>query len=401
MRGHPANDSAAHGNEALKSPPWEPGAPTNGRAWSTYTTALWALTTCWITFVSTIYSAGTAQISQEFHVSYDVANTGTSLLIFGFAPSPMLWAPLCEVYGRKRPALAVHSPHPSRLCAAFASGTRTAKDIQTILITRFFAGVFGSSPISITGGSIVDIWTPAARNAYGIAMMAQFALDALWPDESHAGVFLIRKAHRLRRTTGNFALQAQWEETSPTFRDLSNYLVRPFQMLFDPICLLLTIYILESSALEYGQIQGWDPVVSQLPFLALLFGCLVAAVANIYDNVYYGKKLVANNFKPVPKRNCRLGCMVAPFSLRSPFQYLVDNFTHFSASAIAANTFVRSMAAGVFPLFVWPMYEKIGIDWGSTIFAFVSVLLLPAPFLFFKWGNRIRARGEFSKLSIY
>lgn len=72
-----------------------------------YTTALWALTTCWITFASAIYSAGTAEISQEFHVSYEVANAGTSLLIFGFALGPMLWAPLCEVYGRKWPALAV------------------------------------------------------------------------------------------------------------------------------------------------------------------------------------------------------------------------------------------------------------------------------------------------------
>lgn len=35
----------------------------------------------------------------------------------------------------------------------------------------------------------------------------------------------------------------QWEETSPTLKDLlSTYLVRPFQMLLDPICLLLTIY---------------------------------------------------------------------------------------------------------------------------------------------------------------
>jgi hypothetical protein len=108
-------------------------------------------------------------------------------------------------------------------------------------------------------------------------------------------------------------------------------------MLLDPICLLLTIYTsfvygtkaphnqvppgranvhhrcvltlraailyasLESFALEYGQIRGWGPVVRQLPFLALLLGCLVAAAANIYNNIYYGKKLVANHFKPVPE----------------------------------------------------------------------------------------------------
>ncbi|KAF5964364.1 bikaverin cluster-efflux pump [Fusarium bulbicola] len=466
-----------------------------------YTTVLWALTTCWITFASAIYSAGTAEISQEFHVSYEVANAGTSLLIFGFALGPMLWAPLCEPYF---------------ISAAFAFGTATAKDIQTILITRFFAGVFGSSPISITGGSIVDIWTPRQRGTpmvcygitiaaaptlgpiiggafiasgcgwrwteylTGIVMMVQFVLDAFWLDESHADVLLTRKASHLRRSTGNFSLHAKWEETSPTFKSLlSTYLVRPFQMLLDPICLLLTIYTsfvygkrykcpqpkfnvtccsiiitfpntadswglflailyasLESFALEYGRFRGWGPVVSQLPFLSLLIGCLFAAAANIFNNIYYGKKLVANHFKPVPE--ARLPpMMVGGFAFsaglflfgwtsvehvsspwpsiigvfltgvgfttifQSSLQYLVDTFTRYSASAIAANTFVRSMAAGAFPLFVWPMYEKIGIDWGSTIFACISVLLLPAPFLFFKWGYRIRARGEFSKLSTY
>lgn len=78
-----------------------------------YTTALWALTTCWITFASAIYSAGTEEISREFNVTYDVANAGTSLLIFGFALGPMLWAPICEVYGRKWPALAVCCHHPN------------------------------------------------------------------------------------------------------------------------------------------------------------------------------------------------------------------------------------------------------------------------------------------------
>lgn len=58
---------------------------------------------------------------------------------------------------------------------------------------------------------------------------------------------------------------------------------------------------LESIAFEYNQNRGWGLVVSQLPFLALLLGCLVAAGGNIYSNIYYGKRLVANHFKPVPE----------------------------------------------------------------------------------------------------
>lgn len=58
---------------------------------------------------------------------------------------------------------------------------------------------------------------------------------------------------------------------------------------------------LESFALEYGLLRGRGPVVSQLPFLALLLGCLFAAAGNIFNNIYYGKKLVANHSKPVPE----------------------------------------------------------------------------------------------------
>jgi MFS family permease len=31
------------------------------------------------------------------------------------------------------------------------------------LITRFFAGIFGSAPVTITGGVLGDIWNPQQR----------------------------------------------------------------------------------------------------------------------------------------------------------------------------------------------------------------------------------------------
>lgn len=61
------------------------------------------------------------------------------------------------------------------MCALFAFATATAKDTQTILITRFFAGVGGSAPLSNVGGVLADIWPPQHRGAalltYGIAVV--------------------------------------------------------------------------------------------------------------------------------------------------------------------------------------------------------------------------------------
>lgn len=81
---------------------------------------------------------------------------------------------------------------------------------------------------------------------------------------------------------------------------------------------------------------------------------------------------------------------------QSALNYLIDNFQRYATSAIAANTFLRSVFAAAFPLFVNPMYHKLGIPWASSVFAFLGVLLIPIPFIFSRYGKRIRARGKYS-----
>jgi len=71
------------------------------------TTLLYGLTTCWITFASSIYSSGLRQISDEFHVGNEVAALGVSFVLFGFGLGVLVWAPLSELYGRKWAVLIV------------------------------------------------------------------------------------------------------------------------------------------------------------------------------------------------------------------------------------------------------------------------------------------------------
>jgi len=61
---------------------------------------------------------------------------------------------------------------------------------------------------------------------------------------------------------------------------------------------------------------------------------------------------------------------------------------------------MRSMFGGAFPLFIVPMYHRLGVNWGSTIFGCIAAGLIPVPFLFFVWGKQIRAKGEWSKYSV-
>lgn len=81
---------------------------------------------------------------------------------------------------------------------------------------------------------------------------------------------------------------------------------------------------------------------------------------------------------------------------QSALNYLIDTFQTYAASAVAANTFLRSVLAASFPLFVNPMYHQLGIPWASSIFAFFGVLLIPIPYLFFVFGKSLRKRGKYS-----
>jgi len=41
------------------------------------------------------------------------------------------------------------------------------------------------------------------------------------------------------------------------------------------------------------------------------------------------------------------------------------------------------------------VYEKLGIDWATSLLAFVSLALLPVPWLFFKYGSLIRKKSGY------
>ncbi|KDQ23017.1 hypothetical protein PLEOSDRAFT_1094703 [Pleurotus ostreatus PC15] len=77
--------------------------------------------------------------------------------------------------------------------------------------------------------------------------------------------------------------------------------------------------------------------------------------------------------------------------------YVVDTFSLHAASALAAVSFLRSVAGFGFPLFAPRMYAALGFGKGDTILAAVAVAIgCPAPFLFWKYGERIRlaSRGS-------
>jgi hypothetical protein len=76
--------------------------------------------------------------------------------------------------------------------------------------------------------------------------------------------------------------------------------------------------------------------------------------------------------------------------------YLIDSYTIFAASVLAANSVLRSLFGAAFPLFTSQMYSNLGIHWASTVPAFLALACVPFPFLFYKYGARIRVSCKYA-----
>jgi hypothetical protein len=76
--------------------------------------------------------------------------------------------------------------------------------------------------------------------------------------------------------------------------------------------------------------------------------------------------------------------------------YIIDVYTMHANSAIAANTFFRSLAGAGFPLFATAMFHNLGVPWATSLLAFLCMALIPVPICFFIWGKKLRSLSKFS-----
>jgi hypothetical protein len=75
--------------------------------------------------------------------------------------------------------------------------------------------------------------------------------------------------------------------------------------------------------------------------------------------------------------------------------YLVDAYEVFAASAMAAASLSRSSFGAVLPFAARPMYRALGVAWATSLLGFFSLALCVVPFVFVKWGGRMRERSPF------
>jgi hypothetical protein len=64
-------------------------------------------------------------------------------------------------------------------------------------------------------------------------------------------------------------------------------------------------------------------------------------------------------------------------------------------SALGAENIMRYGASMAIPLFTVQLVEAIGFDWTCSLLAFVALVLVPVPWVFFQFGPRLRAKSTY------
>lgn len=74
--------------------------------------------------------------------------------------------------------------------------------------------------------------------------------------------------------------------------------------------------------------------------------------------------------------------------------YLAGAYGIYAASALAGNAVMRSIFGGTLPLVAPAMYRAMTPQWAGTFLGLLQVALIPIPFVFYRYGARIRAKSK-------
>lgn len=271
----------------------------------------------------------------------------------------------------------------------------------------------------------------------GIAVLA-----AIFLRETYAPVLLDRKVKRLRKETGNTDLRSKLDNGLNPKQLFIRAIVRPTKLMFlSPICALMSFYM----AIVYGFLYllfttftfvfedsyGFSQSTVGLVYLGIGIGNFIGLGLLGFTSDRVMTSLAKKHNDGVAKPEYRLPLLMyvgpcMPFGLflygwTAQYEvhwavpllgtlfvgvgliacfmcintYLVDSFTLYAASAMAANTILRSIFGGVFPLFGLQMYQGLGLGWGNSLLAFVALALCPIPWVFYHYGERIRTHPKY------
>ncbi|CAO1621145.1 unnamed protein product [Sympodiomycopsis kandeliae] len=338
-----------------------------------------------ISFASSAYSAGSQEISQEFGVSETVSTLGLTTFVAGLGIGAVFLAPLSEKFGRNTVYWSSFF-----VFAIFQLPVALATNIGTVLASRFIAGFAGSVPLTVTSGSVGDVFRKddsgfavtlfafcgTAGPAFGplvsgwitlhkgwrwifwvnfIVWMAVWAGTLVVLKESKESVLIQRKAQRIRKETKQDQWYAQEEVESRQAGYLSVFtqgLLKPMKLLVTEatiICMaiyngyvygLLYLYF-EAYPLVFQDRHGFNSGQLGLAYIPIIIGTMIASVAHYWQNAFYLRRKKANNGIPVPEARLAWALFGGPIFAISLFWFAFTTYpnVHWAAPMLAGLPF--------------------------------------------------------------
>ncbi|CAI7599439.1 unnamed protein product [Penicillium glandicola] len=425
------------------------------------------------TIGSSICSNAIPQIAEEFDITNEtILVLPISIFLIGYILGPLLWGPSSEYFGRKPPLLIAYI-----LFMIFTLACAVADSYASLLVFRLLNGMVASAPIATVGGLFADVHDdPTLRGrlmAYFMACTTFGPIIGPWVSgfvavvdwrwcfwiglilagaslpliifmpETYAPVILKRRAHKLRKDTGNSSIVSPLDIQSRNLREMLIITIsRPFRMiLHEYIVSLSSLYLALAYAIFYLYFEAYpiifqdiykmSPGVSGLMFLPIGIGAILACGVFLWYDGYLARAKARNaSWAFIEEyRRLPLACIggplyvislfwvgwtaspnihwVVPFLSGIPFgmgyllifmamlNYLTDAYETLSASAQSAASCTRSILGAVLPLAAKPMFNRLGVPWACSLIAFLSLGVSVIPFAFIRYGDRIRANSKF------
>ncbi|KAF2430204.1 MFS general substrate transporter [Tothia fuscella] len=257
--------------------------------------------------------------------------------------------------------------------------------------------------------------------------------------ETYAPAILRKKAKERRKEMDDERWWSRYDDKVAFWPLLKVNLSRPFVMaVTEPICIFWNIYIallysvlylcFVAYPIVFGGERGWRSGSIGLSYIGIGVGSvIVIACEPLIRKMIDNHKIDPATGKPPPESMVSIVCIAAlcvptgelifawtctpnvhwivPILAGIPFgagncavfiyssSYLVHSYGIYAASALAGNAVLRSAMGGTLPLAGPKLYQTLGPHWAGTLLALIEFAMVPIPFIFYRYGHKIRMKS--------
>ncbi|KAG1894160.1 MFS general substrate transporter [Suillus fuscotomentosus] len=255
-----------------------------------------------------------------------------------------------------------------------------------------------------------------------------YVLDViLVMSETRSSIVLTRIAKDTRKMTGDPRYRSSAEINKPSMLSLiKTSCTRPLYLLLtEPIVQSFSIWLgftwgvvyclIESVSTEFQSVYNFNVSETGFVFLCLrkdtlykkyfptkgqearLYMACIAAIVLPVSMFIYGWTASPHIPWIVPLIGLTTFMAGVFVIFQVAFLYLADCYGPYASSAQAGQSLARNTMGMVFPLFTQQMFAGMTYKWGLTLWALLSLVMAPIPWVLVFFGSKIRSHSKVSR----